>query len=109
MLAFATFVYDTLDVCTRLARYLFVEFTGWRTKTAGIVGTVVSLAIPAQVQALFASSGWDTECAEQAVAALAAEGDGRLGFNAVQHVKSSPHSAHCMRVAHRAWSMAHDA
>ena len=47
MLAFATFVYDTLDVCTRLARYLFVEFTGWRTKTAGIVGTVVSLAIPA--------------------------------------------------------------
>ncbi|MBL8750337.1 MAG: carbon starvation protein A, partial [Planctomycetes bacterium] len=35
MLAFATFVYDTLDVCTRLARYLFTEFTGWRTRTAG--------------------------------------------------------------------------
>jgi carbon starvation protein len=47
MLAFATFVYDTLDVCTRLARYLFVEFTGWRTKTAGVVGTIVSLAVPA--------------------------------------------------------------
>ena len=46
MLAFATFVYDTLDVCTRLARYLFMEFTGWRTRTAGIVGTVVSLGIP---------------------------------------------------------------
>jgi carbon starvation protein len=47
MLAFATFVYDTLDVCTRLARYLFIEFTGWRTKTAGVVGTVISLIVPA--------------------------------------------------------------
>ena len=47
MLAFATFVYDTLDVCTRLARYLFTEFTGWRTRTAGMVGTVVSLLLPA--------------------------------------------------------------
>ncbi len=47
MLAFATFVYDTLDVCTRLARYLFCEFTGWRTRTAGITGTVVSLLLPA--------------------------------------------------------------
>lgn len=47
MLAFATFVYDTLDVCTRLARYLFCEFTGWRTKTAGLIGTLISVAIPA--------------------------------------------------------------
>jgi len=47
MLAFATFVYDTLDVSTRLARYLFTEFTGWHTKAAGITGTVVSLALPA--------------------------------------------------------------
>lgn len=47
MLAFATFVYDTLDVCTRLARYLFREFTGWRSRTADVVGTVVSLSLPA--------------------------------------------------------------
>jgi carbon starvation protein len=47
MLAFATFVYDTLDVATRLARYLFTEFTGWKTRTGGIVGTVVSLLLPA--------------------------------------------------------------
>jgi carbon starvation protein len=47
MLAFATFVYDTLDVCTRLARYLFTEFTGWRTRTAGITGTVITLLLPA--------------------------------------------------------------
>ena len=28
LLAFSTFVYDTLDVCTRLARYIFQELTG---------------------------------------------------------------------------------
>ena len=49
MLAFATFVYDTLDVCTRLARFLFTEFTGWRTRTAGLVGTLLTLALPAVV------------------------------------------------------------
>jgi carbon starvation protein len=47
MLAFATFVYDTLDVCTRLSRYLFTEFTGWKGRTAGTVGTIASLALPA--------------------------------------------------------------
>lgn len=46
MLAFATFVYDTLDVCTRLARFLFCEFTGWRSRTAGVVGTILSLCLP---------------------------------------------------------------
>ncbi len=46
MLAFATFVYDTLDVCTRLARYLFSECTNWHGKLAGAVGTVASLALP---------------------------------------------------------------
>jgi carbon starvation protein len=46
MLAFATFVYDTLDVCTRLARYLFAEFTGWRTRAGAVVGTLVSLGLP---------------------------------------------------------------
>ena len=30
LLAFATFVYDTLDVATRLARYIFQELTGWQ-------------------------------------------------------------------------------
>jgi carbon starvation protein len=46
MLAFTTFVYDTLDVCTRLARYLFQEFTGWRGPLAGLVGTLATLALP---------------------------------------------------------------
>ncbi|MBI5060444.1 carbon starvation protein A [candidate division KSB1 bacterium] len=29
LLAFTTFVYDTLDVCTRLGRYIVQELTGW--------------------------------------------------------------------------------
>ena len=28
-MAFTTFVYDTLDVCTRLGRYILQELTGW--------------------------------------------------------------------------------
>ena len=55
MLAFATFVYDTLDVATRLARYLFTEFTGWRTRTGEVVGTVVSLLLPAILVAMTVS------------------------------------------------------
>jgi len=46
MLAFATFVYDTLDVCTRLGRYLFQEFTGLRGRAGALAGTVVTLALP---------------------------------------------------------------
>ena len=32
LLAFSTFVYDTLDVSTRLARYIFQELTGWHSR-----------------------------------------------------------------------------
>ena len=46
MLAFATFVYDTLDVATRLARYLFTEVTGWKSRLGSAVGTIASLALP---------------------------------------------------------------
>ncbi|HCL79560.1 MAG TPA: carbon starvation protein A [Synergistaceae bacterium] len=30
LMAFTTFVYDTLDVCTRLGRYIIQELTGWQ-------------------------------------------------------------------------------
>ncbi|MFH1824137.1 MAG: carbon starvation CstA family protein [Candidatus Firestonebacteria bacterium] len=32
ILAFSTFVYDTLDVCTRLARYIFQEIFGLKDR-----------------------------------------------------------------------------
>jgi carbon starvation protein len=46
LLAFSTFVYDTLDVCTRLARYIFQELAGLRGRLGGFVATAVTLALP---------------------------------------------------------------
>jgi carbon starvation protein len=46
LLAFSTFVYDTLDVSTRLARYVFQEMLGWRSFAGGCAATLISLALP---------------------------------------------------------------
>jgi carbon starvation protein len=46
LLAFSTFVYDTLDVCTRLARYILQELTGWQSRRGAFLAAVISLAIP---------------------------------------------------------------
>jgi carbon starvation protein len=46
LLAFATFVYDTLDVCTRLGRYVFQELTGLKGKTGRVLATLATLALP---------------------------------------------------------------
>lgn len=46
LLAFSTFVYDTLDVCTRLTRYIFQELTGWRSRAGSVMATLISLALP---------------------------------------------------------------
>jgi carbon starvation protein len=46
LLAFSTFVYDTLDVSTRLARYVFQELLGWQSFAGGCAATLISLAIP---------------------------------------------------------------
>jgi carbon starvation protein len=46
LLAFSTFVYDTLDVSTRLARYILQELTGWRGLWGGCLATAISLAAP---------------------------------------------------------------
>ncbi|RJQ56873.1 MAG: carbon starvation protein A [Nitrospiraceae bacterium] len=46
LLAFSTFVYDTLDVTTRLARYIFQELTGWQSKTGGFFAALITLLVP---------------------------------------------------------------
>ena len=46
LLAFTTFIYDTLDVATRLARYIFEELTGWKNIWGRAVATLASLAVP---------------------------------------------------------------
>lgn len=47
LLAFATFVYDTLDVSTRLGRYIFEELTGWRGKWSPYIAAAATLVLPA--------------------------------------------------------------
>lgn len=46
LLAFATFVYDTLDVATRLGRYILEELTGWKNKWSPYVATLLTLVLP---------------------------------------------------------------
>ncbi|MEK7766884.1 MAG: carbon starvation CstA family protein [bacterium] len=46
-LAFATFIYDTLGVATRLGRYVFQELTGLKGRRGAILATLATLAVPA--------------------------------------------------------------
>jgi carbon starvation protein len=52
LLCFATFVFDTLDACTRLARYVLMELTGWKSRSGMIAATLLTLALPAIVVSL---------------------------------------------------------
>lgn len=45
-MAFSTFVFDTLDVCTRLGRYIVQELLGWKGRTGALVGTLLTIAPP---------------------------------------------------------------
>jgi carbon starvation protein len=47
LLAFATFIYDTLDVATRLGRYILQELTGWKGRLGSVAATLATLAFPA--------------------------------------------------------------
>ena len=46
LLAFSTFVYDTLDVSTRLGRYIFQEIFGLRSRLGAAVATLATLVLP---------------------------------------------------------------
>ncbi len=45
-MAFSTFVFDTLDVATRLGRYLIQELTGWKHMGGAVFGTLATI-VPA--------------------------------------------------------------
>ena len=45
-MAFSTFVFDTIDVSTRLGRYLIQELLGWRGKAGAWAGTLVTVVAP---------------------------------------------------------------
>lgn len=46
LLAFTTFVYDTLDVSTRLGRYILQELFGWRGKVGRVISTAITAGVP---------------------------------------------------------------
>lgn len=46
LMAFTTFVYDTLDVCTRLGRYIVQELTGWHDNRGRWLGTILTAGTP---------------------------------------------------------------
>ena len=48
-MAFSTFVFDTLDVGTRLGRYIVQELFGWKGAFGMIGGTLLTIALPAYV------------------------------------------------------------
>jgi len=57
-MAFSTFVFDTLDVCTRLGRYILQELLGWRSRTSAAVATLVFIAVPAYILLTTGAGGW---------------------------------------------------
>jgi len=46
LMAFTTFVYDTLDVCTRLGRYIIEELTGLKGWMGKVTGTLLTAGVP---------------------------------------------------------------
>lgn len=46
LMAFTTFVYDTLDICTRLGRYIIQELTGFKSWAGKIFATVLTGGVP---------------------------------------------------------------
>jgi len=46
LMAFTTFVYDTLDVCTRLGRYIVQELTGWHDARGRWLATALTVGAP---------------------------------------------------------------
>jgi carbon starvation protein len=46
LLAFTTFIYDTLDVCTRLGRYIVEELTGWTRGPLRHAATLLTVGVP---------------------------------------------------------------
>lgn len=45
-MAFSTFVFDTLDVCTRLGRYILQELFGRRDRLGAVIATLITIALP---------------------------------------------------------------
>ncbi|HVG24613.1 MAG TPA: carbon starvation CstA family protein [Thermoanaerobaculia bacterium] len=57
-MAFSTFVFDTVDVSTRLGRYIVQELFRWPTRFGAWVGTLLTVALPMYFLAFAPSGSW---------------------------------------------------
>jgi len=57
-MAFSTFVFDTVDVSTRLGRYIVQELFRWPTRLGALVGTLATVALPLYFVAFAAPGTW---------------------------------------------------
>jgi carbon starvation protein len=57
-MAFSTFVFDTLDVSTRLGRLILQELFGWQGRAGATAATVITLAVPAWLLLFTPAGGW---------------------------------------------------
>ncbi len=57
-MAFSTFVFDTLDVSTRLGRYILQELTGRKGAVSAALGTLATVGLPAVLLAIAPEGGW---------------------------------------------------
>ncbi|MEW5852611.1 MAG: carbon starvation CstA family protein [Myxococcota bacterium] len=57
-MAFSTFVFDTLDVSTRLGRYIIQELFGWQGRVAAVVATGITCAVPLVFVLMAGKGAW---------------------------------------------------
>jgi carbon starvation protein len=57
-MAFSTFVFDTLDVSTRLGRYILQELLKWRGRTGGLLATGVTIGVPLFFLSVARAGSW---------------------------------------------------
>lgn len=57
-MAFSTFVFDTLDVCMRLGRYIVQELLGWPGRAGAVVGTLLTVALPVYFTVFAPEGSW---------------------------------------------------
>jgi carbon starvation protein len=57
-MAFSTFVFDTLDVSTRLGRYIVQELLNWKGRAGALAGTLLTVAPPVYFVAFAPANSW---------------------------------------------------
>lgn len=57
-MAFSTFVFDTLDVCMRLGRYIVQELLGIPGRFGAVLGTAATVALPVAIAFLAGEGSW---------------------------------------------------